>query len=526
MAGEGSLGQSRPPSSGQGMEDKADVEQQGQARANTGSSPNTLQADGEDDTVGPLECVPVTIAVRRSLKRTHDMFVGNHEMRRPEDPTATEMMLRIKMLDEYEHVRMVPEHVTDESMATVPFISHTALADDATREALPSAVTRMLTDIGGVTAAGGMGRQNSHSIALPGPVGPMAQDPKQVVQIAPPRARPEIPKPVWHPPWKLMRVLSGHEGWVRSIAVDPTNQWFASAGNDRLIKIWDLASGTLKLSLTGHINTVRGVAISDRHPYLFSCSEDCEVKCWDLEQNMVVRNYHGHLSGVYCISLHPTLNVMATGGRDAAVRIWDMRTKVGIHVFGGHTNAVCTIASQAAEPQFLSGSMDHMVRLWDLAAGKCSVTLTNHKKSVRTIGIHPTDYCFVSCSSDHNKVWKCPRGQFERNLGGHGAIVNGCAIKEAERGSSILAVGTDNGYLHFWDWRSGYKYQSLHGIPQPGSMSAENGIFDIKLDQSGSRLITGECDKTVKIYREDPNATPETHPVNWKPPRVNADHRY
>jgi pleiotropic regulator 1 len=323
-----------------------------------------------------------------------------------------------------------------------------------------------------------------------------------------------------------MRVLSGHEGWVRTVAVDPTNEWFASSGNDRLIKIWDLASGTLKLSLTGHVSTVRGLAISDRHPYLFSCSEDCEVKCWDLEQNMVIRNYHGHLSGVYCICLHPTLNILATGGRDSAVRIWDMRTKAGIFVFGGHTNAVCDIVSQAAEPQFISGSMDRMVRLWDLAAGKCSVTLTNHKKSIRALAVHPSEYTFVSCSSDNNKVWKCPRGAFERNITGHGAIVNCCEIREDAKGSSILIGGTDNGYLHFWDWRSGHKYQSLQAIPQPGSMSAENGIFDLTLDKSQSRLITAECDKTVKIYREDPDATPETHPLDWKAPKISAAHRY
>ena len=35
-------------------------------------------------------------------------------------------------------------------------------------------------------------------------------------------------KPDWHPPWKLMRVISGHLGWVRSLAVEPENQWFAS----------------------------------------------------------------------------------------------------------------------------------------------------------------------------------------------------------------------------------------------------------------------------------------------------------
>ena len=71
-----------------------------------------------------------------------------------------------------------------------------------------------------------------------------------------------------------MRVISGHLGWVRSVAVEPGNKWFATGAGDRVIKIWDLASGELKLSLTGHISTVRGLAVSSRHPYLFSCGED------------------------------------------------------------------------------------------------------------------------------------------------------------------------------------------------------------------------------------------------------------
>ncbi|KAJ1899633.1 pre-mRNA-splicing factor prp46, partial [Kickxella alabastrina] len=127
-------------------------------------------------------------------------------------------------------------------------------------------------------------------------------------------------KPEWHAPWKLMRVISGHVGWVRSLAVEPGNKWFASGSVDRTIKIWDLASGTLKLTLTGHISPVRGLAVSPRHPYLFSCGEDKQVKCWDLETNKVVRQYHGHLSGVYALALHPVLDVLITGGRDAVAR--------------------------------------------------------------------------------------------------------------------------------------------------------------------------------------------------------------
>lgn len=69
------------------------------------------------------------------------------------------------------------------------------------------------------------------------------------------------------------------------MAFDPSNEWFATGSADRTIKIWDTASGQLKLTLTGHIEQVTGLAVSHRHPYMFSCGLDKMVKCWDLEQN-------------------------------------------------------------------------------------------------------------------------------------------------------------------------------------------------------------------------------------------------
>ncbi|TIB84618.1 WD40 repeat-like protein [Wallemia mellicola] len=176
-------------------------------------------------------------------------------------------------------------------------------------------------------------------------------------------------KPDYHPQWKLMRVISGHLGWVRCVAVEPDNKWFATGAGDRTIKIWDLASGELKLSLTGHISTVRGLAVSNRHPYLFSCGEDKMVKCWDLESNKVIRHYHGHLSGVYAMAVHPTLDLLVTSGRDSVARVWDMRTRAPVHVLTGHKGTVGAVATQDADPQIITGSMDSTVKLWDLAAG-------------------------------------------------------------------------------------------------------------------------------------------------------------
>ncbi|KIH64511.1 WD domain, G-beta repeat protein [Ancylostoma duodenale] len=278
---------------------------------------------------------------------------------------------------------------------------------------------------------------------------------------------------------------TGHTGWVRAVDVEPQNQWFASGGGDRIIKIWDLASGKLRLSLTGHISAVRAVKVSPRHPFLFSGGEDKQVKCWDLEYNKVIRHYHGHLSAVQALSIHPTLDVLITCARDSTARVWDMRTKAQVHCLSGHTNTVSDVVSQAAEPQ----------------------------KSVRSLVLHPRLYMFASASPDNIKQWKFPKGEFMQNLSGHNAIVNSLVCNE----DGVLVSGGDNGSICFWDWRSGFCFQKIQTKPQPGSIDSEAGIYAMCYDKTGLRLITGEADKTIKMYKEDDEATEETHPIVWRP---------
>lgn len=322
-------------------------------------------------------------------------------------------------------------------------------------------------------------------------------------------------KPEWHRPWKLMRVINGHQGWVRSVCVEPDNQWFATGSSDRTIKIWDLASGELKLSLTGHIMAIRAMAISNRHPYLFSAGEDKMVKCWDLEMNKVIRHYHGHLSGVYSLSLHPTLDVLVTGGNDSVARVWDMRTRQQIHVLTGHKMAVSQVRCQEADPQVITTSMDSTVRLWDLAAGRTTAVLTHHKKPVRGLVLHPEEFTFATASRDNIKEWKCPEGDFIHNFYPPvNSIINTLSVNQ----DGVMFAGGDNGAMGFFDWKTGHKFQEMSTIAGPGSLESENGIFASSFDQSGIRLITGEADKSIKIWREDETATPDSHPgIPWKP---------
>lgn len=462
--------------------------------------------------------VDLQTLVHQNAKRSRALFADTPAPQLSTDTThgAERLAMASRINNEYDDVRELPPALAAKMSAAAPRKkAKTAPAEEAT----DAKATKLIE---GVISSREDNQNTSQALTLlrgpkgdappPNANGPTAQKNLPSSSLVRKQTVVQV-RPEWHAPWKLMRVISGHLGWVRSLAVEPENKWFASGAGDRTIKIWDLATGNLKLTLTGHISTVRGLAVSPRHPYLFSCGEDKMVKCWDLETNKVIRHYHGHLSGVYTLSLHPTLDVLVTGGRDGVARVWDMRTRSNIHVLSGHKGTVSDLKCQEADPQVITSSLDSTVRLWDLAAGKTMGVLTHHKKGVRALAIHPKEFTFATGSTGSIKQWKCPEGAFMQNLEGQNSIINTMCVNE----DNVLFSGGDNGSMSFWDWKSGHRFQSLDTTAQPGSLDAESGLMSSTFDKTGLRLICGEADKTIKIWREDETATPETHPLEWKP---------
>ncbi|CAM6097045.1 unnamed protein product [Calypogeia fissa] len=479
---------------------------------------------GADFAVEPQSLKKLSL---KSLKRSLELFITSHGERVPGDPTSRNIRIQCKIREEYGAVKDLPPLPPRDSTAgpssnggdtlALPPVSQSA-ADVASGSGTKKDALEPGASLQIVTAP-----PRAQPSAAPGPGAPGESKPAagaveryQTSAAVMKRLPSKWPKPAWHPPWVNYRVISGHLGWVRSIAFDPGNDWFCTGSADRTIKIWETATGKLRLTLTGHIEQVRGLAVSPRHPYLFSAGDDKLVKCWDLEYNKVIRSYHGHLSGVYCLALHPTLDILMTGGRDSVCRVWDMRTKAQIFALSGHENTVCSIITQGTDPQVVTGSHDTTIKLWDLAAGKAMSTLTFHKKSVRALAMHPFEHTFASASADNIKKFRLPKGDFLHNmLSQQRTIVNCMAINE----DNVLCSAGDNGSLWFWDWKSGHNFQQAQTVVQPGSLDSEAGIYALGFDVTGSRLVTCEADKTIKMWRENDKATPETHPVNFKPPK-------
>src|SRR6185437_9051333 len=66
--------------------------------------------------------------------------------------------------------------------------------------------------------------------------------------------------------WGLVKTLTGHKSWIRSVAFSPDGQMLASGGEDQIVRLWDVSNPSqahlLKELSPEHYDKIRRVVFS------------------------------------------------------------------------------------------------------------------------------------------------------------------------------------------------------------------------------------------------------------------------
>ena len=75
-------------------------------------------------------------------------------------------------------------------------------------------------------------------------------------------------------------VMRGHSDLITAMTFHPDGKTFASAGHDRTIKLWDIITGELRLTLEGHAANITALAFTPDGDTLISADNSGAVKLW------------------------------------------------------------------------------------------------------------------------------------------------------------------------------------------------------------------------------------------------------
>ena len=110
----------------------------------------------------------------------------------------------------------------------------------------------------------------------------------------------------------------------RCVAFSPDGQWIATGEKDRVVSLWEVASGgRVRRVLRGHTASVSGVSFHPDGSRLVSCSFDGKVKIWDWRAGAELLTLPLPGGGVaWHVVVSPDGKMIAAAGGDGVVTLW------------------------------------------------------------------------------------------------------------------------------------------------------------------------------------------------------------
>ncbi|MCZ4103508.1 WD40 repeat domain-containing protein [Streptomyces sp. So13.3] len=266
-----------------------------------------------------------------------------------------------------------------------------------------------------------------------------------------------------------------YPNYVLAVAFSPDGKTLASGGGNDIdkeagyaVRLWEVATGSLKATLTGHSGRVTSLAFSPDGATLASGSSDTTVRLWDTTHGQVTGILdHPYATEVNAVAFSPDGKTLASGAY-ASITMWDVQsTTLTTTLSLPQTAKGQEVSSVAFSPdsKILASAgggnrdtADHSIRLWDLSSGRIIATLTAQPptSAVNSIAFSPDGKTLASGSrtlslsktTDHPvQLREVSSGRITDTLTGHTSDINAVAFSPDGK---TLASSSDDHTVRLW----------------------------------------------------------------------------
>ncbi|KAI9023267.1 WD40-repeat-containing domain protein [Hyaloraphidium curvatum] len=324
---------------------------------------------------------------------------------------------------------------------------------------------------------------------------------------------------------RLRLALRSHMGGVRALAWHPGENALFSAGEDCVVKLWNIAHPAagkrmpldIEPAYTFRAHTAPATAVApcidaEGAMGVYTASADSSVLLWaapepkrdpyaphgasPLPRTQLV----GHTDAVWDAAAHPfygTSALLATCSADGTCRIWD-GTKLA-HVLQGGVSADWVRSSPA---RVAVGFDDGTVRVYDAFQGKEVASMGGagdggSGAQINSVRSHPTlPLLFAACDDGPVRIFDLGTGKCLHALEAH---AGGTTCLDVDPDGTAFATGGYDADMLLWDLAALRPTERV----ATGSAHRDEGLWSVAYGPAHGRvrsLAAGGADGVVRVY--------------------------
>ncbi|WP_412100443.1 NB-ARC domain-containing protein [Micromonospora ureilytica] len=334
---------------------------------------------------------------------------------------------------------------------------------------------------------------------------------------------PDLPHPA------MRRTLVDHVGAVLGVVVSSGGDYFATAGEDGKVRLWDSSSGQSKVIFNGEAQSISKVSLAPNGSWIaiagvdgvelrelengqplvqirgqpgcfehVACSPDSrwlvtagshpEALVWDATRGNLIRKLTGHAATVSAVAISPDgLWVVTSSG--CTVRIWNARDGSLEASLNDHRGEVTRLAFSADSKWFASGGQAEAVKVWRAGSWTLHLNLSPHSSWVTMIGFAADGSWLASADQERVRLWDLTMDGKTVDLESSGSLA---VALHASSDSRLLAAAGQDAVIRVWD------AQKQNLVASLGGHSA--GVTAVQFSPDATWMASTSRDGTIRTW--------------------------